>query len=88
MKIIIQRVKEASVAIEKNLPQKIGKGMVLLVGFEKGDTSVPSGRNSFAARLPVRTNTLRIPPSATSSKLGKIRLPTISTYELVVVTMH
>jgi len=38
MKIVIQRVKKASLTIEKNSPKKIGKGLVLLIGFEKGDT--------------------------------------------------
>ena len=39
MKILIQRVKEASVTIDNALYSKIGKGVLALVGIEKGDTS-------------------------------------------------
>jgi len=38
MKIVLQRVKEASVEIEKRVVGKIGKGICLLVGIEKGDS--------------------------------------------------
>ena len=38
MKLLIQRVKKASVTIESNLFSSIGKGILALVGIEKGDT--------------------------------------------------
>lgn len=38
MKILIQRVKEASVTIDGNLYSSIGAGILALVGIEKGDT--------------------------------------------------
>lgn len=38
MKVLIQRVKNASVTIDKNLYSSIGKGILALVGIEKGDT--------------------------------------------------
>ena len=38
MKILIQRVKGASVTIENELFSKIDKGILALVGIEKGDT--------------------------------------------------
>ena len=38
MKVLIQRVKEASVTIERQLYSSIGKGVLALVGIEKGDT--------------------------------------------------
>lgn len=38
MKILIQRVKEASVTIEGELYSKTDKGILALVGIEKGDT--------------------------------------------------
>ena len=37
MKALIQRVKRASVTIEGNLYSKIGKGILVLLGVEKGD---------------------------------------------------
>ncbi len=37
MKVVIQRVKDAKVVSDNNEIAKIGKGLVLLVGFEKGD---------------------------------------------------
>lgn len=37
MRIILQRVKEASVTIEGNINAKIGQGLLLLVGIEKED---------------------------------------------------
>lgn len=39
MKVLIQRVKSASVTIEGNLKSSINKGILALVGIEKGDTS-------------------------------------------------
>lgn len=38
MKALIQRVSEASVDIEGNTVAKIGNGMLLFIGVEKGDT--------------------------------------------------
>lgn len=38
MKVLIQRVKEASVTIEGQLYSSIKKGILALVGIEKGDT--------------------------------------------------
>lgn len=38
MKVLIQRVKEASVTIEGELFSSIKKGILALVGIEKGDT--------------------------------------------------
>ena len=38
MKVLIQRVKEASVTIENKLYSKIGNGILAFVGIEKGDT--------------------------------------------------
>lgn len=38
MKVLIQRVSKASVTIEGNLYSEIGKGILALVGIEKGDT--------------------------------------------------
>lgn len=37
MKALVQRVKRASVTIEGNLYSKIGKGILVLLGVEKGD---------------------------------------------------
>lgn len=38
MKLVIQRVKESSVTIDNKLYSKIGKGIMVLLGVEKGDT--------------------------------------------------
>jgi D-tyrosyl-tRNA(Tyr) deacylase len=38
MKIVLQRVKRASVVVESGISGEIGKGICLLVGIEKGDT--------------------------------------------------
>lgn len=38
MKILIQRTKEAFVEVESKVVGKIGKGMLVFVGVEKGDT--------------------------------------------------
>ena len=38
MKVLIQRVKEASVTINNELYSSINKGILALVGIEKGDT--------------------------------------------------
>lgn len=38
MKVLIQRVKKASVTIDNELYSSIGKGILALVGIEKGDS--------------------------------------------------
>ena len=38
MKVLIQRVKKASVTIDGELYSSIGKGILALVGIEKGDS--------------------------------------------------
>lgn len=38
MKIVLQRVKEASVSVDGTLVSEIGPGLLLLVGVAKGDT--------------------------------------------------
>jgi D-tyrosyl-tRNA(Tyr) deacylase len=38
MKIVLQRVKKASVEVEQKVVGEIGQGVCLLVGVEKGDT--------------------------------------------------
>jgi len=38
MKAVIQRVREASVEVEKETVAKIGKGLVVFLGVEKGDS--------------------------------------------------
>ena len=38
MKVLIQRVKKASVTIDKKMFSSINKGILALVGIEKGDT--------------------------------------------------
>jgi len=38
MRAVIQRVSEASVTIDRNIYSKIGHGLMILVGFEEGDT--------------------------------------------------
>ena len=40
MKALIQRVKEASVTIDNKLYSKIGKGLLVFVGVEKGDEKI------------------------------------------------
>jgi D-tyrosyl-tRNA(Tyr) deacylase len=37
MKIVLQRVREASVSVRNEVVGKIGRGICLLVGFERGD---------------------------------------------------
>ena len=39
MRIVIQRVTEASVTIEEKIKSSIAKGMVVLLGIEEGDTT-------------------------------------------------
>lgn len=38
MRIVVQRVKEASVTVDGHMLNQIGKGYLLLVGLKKGDT--------------------------------------------------
>ena len=38
MRLVIQRVKEASVSIGGEVVSSIGKGLFILVGVENGDT--------------------------------------------------
>lgn len=38
MRVVIQRVKKASVKVDNNITGEIKQGMLLLVGFEDGDT--------------------------------------------------
>ena len=56
MKVLIQRVKEASVTIEGNLYSSIGAGILTLVGIEKGDT------REIVEKLAKKTVNLRIFP--------------------------
>jgi len=44
MKIVLQRVKEASVRVDGQKLSSIGKGLLVLVGVEKGDTVETAGR--------------------------------------------
>ena len=56
MKVLIQRVKEASVTIDGKLYSSINKGILALVGIEKGDTS------EIVSKLAGKTVNLRIFP--------------------------
>lgn len=56
MKMVLQRVKEASVEVAGRLEGKIGRGICLLIGVEKGDTEEDA---EFLARKAVE---LRIFP--------------------------
>ena len=38
MKVVIQRVSRASVTIDNNIRGSIGKGLLVLIGIEDGDT--------------------------------------------------
>lgn len=56
MKIVLQRVKKASVSVRNEIVGKIGRGICLLVGFEQGD------RESDAQYLAKKIVDLRIFP--------------------------
>ncbi|MBE3112153.1 MAG: D-tyrosyl-tRNA(Tyr) deacylase [Acidobacteria bacterium] len=58
MKIVLQRVKEARVDVDGRTVGRIGRGVCLLVGVEKGDTE------SDAESLAKKTVELRIFPDA------------------------
>ena len=40
MKVVIQRVKESSVTIDNKIYNSINEGLMILVGFTEGDTSI------------------------------------------------
>ena len=46
MRVVIQRVKEASVTIEGKLKSSIGNGLLVLVGIEDADTQEDAEENS------------------------------------------
>lgn len=54
MRLVIQRVTEASVSVDAEFVGKIGKGLLILVGVEQGDTS------EDAEWLAAKTANLRI----------------------------
>ena len=56
MRIVLQKVREASVVVDRKVVSRIKKGLCLLVGIEKGDTS------EDAAFLAKKTAELRIFP--------------------------
>ncbi len=49
MRVVIQRVGEASVTIDGKIYSKIGKGLMILVGFENSDT--PESIDRFCAKI-------------------------------------
>jgi D-aminoacyl-tRNA deacylase len=49
MRIVLQRVLEASVETEGRVAGRIGRGICLLVGVEKGDTEAEAGRMAAKA---------------------------------------
>lgn len=67
MKIVLQRVKEASVSVDQKMVCSIGPGVCLLVGIEKGDSE--SGARYLAKKIAE----LRIFPDAQ----GKMNLSLI-----------
>ncbi|MBN2245761.1 MAG: D-tyrosyl-tRNA(Tyr) deacylase [Candidatus Aminicenantes bacterium] len=56
MRIVLQRVREASVVVDRKVVSRISKGLCLLVGIEKGDTSAD------AAFLAKKSAELRVFP--------------------------
>ena len=69
MKIVLQRVKEARVDVEGRTVGRIGRGVCLLVGVERGDTE------SDARDLARKCAELRIFPDAA----GKMNLSVVET---------
>jgi D-tyrosyl-tRNA(Tyr) deacylase len=65
MKIVLQRVKQAAVEVEGHVVGKIGRGVCLLIGVEKGDTE------DDAELLAGKITELRIFPDGA----GKMNLP-------------
>jgi len=63
MRIVLQRVKEARVDVDGRTVGRIGRGVCLLVGVEKGDTA------SDAEALAKKTVELRIFPD-TEAKMN------------------
>ena len=51
MRIVIQRVSSASVCVDGSAVSKIGRGLMILVGVENGDTEDAAWLASKAARL-------------------------------------
>jgi D-aminoacyl-tRNA deacylase len=64
MRIVLQRVREASVEVEGRVAGRIGRGICLLVGVEKGDSEAE------ADRMAAKAVELRIFPDAA----GKMNL--------------
>jgi D-tyrosyl-tRNA(Tyr) deacylase len=54
MKAVIQRVSEASVSVDGKVVARIGNGMLILIGVEKGD------EETDARRLAAKVSSLRI----------------------------
>ena len=69
MKIVVQRVKEASVVVEGQVHSSIKHGLCLLVGIEKGDSF------EIATRMAEKTISLRIFPD-TQEKMNLSLLET------------
>ena len=49
MKAVIQRVENASVIVDEQIIGKIGKGLLVLVGFEKGDVEAIDEKIKYIA---------------------------------------
>ncbi|MBI3291601.1 MAG: D-tyrosyl-tRNA(Tyr) deacylase [Elusimicrobia bacterium] len=61
MRVVVQRVRHASVRIEGVHPQEIGQGLAILVGIKRGDT------REVARSLADRILNLRIFPNQTQN---------------------
>ena len=64
MKAVIQRVKEAEVVIANETVGKIGKGVLVFISVDKGDTPVQ------AEALAKKITLLRMFPSPEGGKMG------------------